>query len=76
MSIDYMVKVEPLVKPIGDGYFFVAKLAYCYESSNGSEKSIDPGIGESIGKTKEDAGEKLEAKMRAWVKEREQAQAK
>lgn len=72
MAIDYMIEVAPLVKPIGNVYHFVAKLAYCYESSNGSERSIDPGVGEALGRTKDEARDKLDAKMRTWIQAREQ----
>lgn len=65
MTYDYMIKVEPLLEPIGK-FRYAAKFAYFREVGAELDKKVMPPFDEAWGETEEDAIAKLRAMVEEW----------
>lgn len=66
----YDISTNEIVPPLGNNNYS-AKIAHMYVSIDGDigEKEVFPELGESWGKTKEEARSKMDGKAKAWIAE-------
>lgn len=67
--VDYEILVQDLIPPMGGGRKYYAVIQFLAVETEGGSKRIDPGLGESHGRTPEEARAKMQAKFDSWRKE-------
>ena len=67
--VDYEILVQDLIPPIGGVLKYYAGIQFLVIETPEGNKRVNPNLGETHGKTKEDARAKMQTKLDNWVKE-------
>ncbi len=68
---DYNIITTPIIPPLGRKYNHAGKVEYLYQRSKIKNIKIDHDFGETWGVTEKDAIQKMEQKVKEWIKSQE-----
>ena len=66
--VDYEILVQDLIPPIGGVFNYYAVIQFLVVETPEGNKRIDPGLGETHGKTEAEARSKMQSKFDEWLK--------
>lgn len=65
--VDYEILVQDIVPPIGGVLKFGATIHFLVVKEPGGNKRLNPDLGETYGKTREEARAKMQTKFDEWL---------
>jgi hypothetical protein len=68
---DYNIIAKPIIPPLGRMYNHAGKVEYIYRYNKNKKIRIDHDFGETWGVTEDEAIQKMEEKVKEWIKSQE-----
>ena len=66
---DYEILIQDLIPPIGRVHKYFAVIRFLVVESPEGNKRVDPDLGETHGRTKEEAEAKMQSNLDDWLKD-------
>ena len=70
--LDYEILIQDLIPPMGNIYHYYAVIQFLVVETPNGNKQINPNLGETHGRTKEEAREKMQVRFNNWEEEHAQ----